>query len=89
MKRQITRLTVLQTGKFFAAMYGLVGIILLPLAIVVALYKGIEALALNLAMLILYPLVGFVGGVLLAWMYNIAVKLVGGLEFQVDDAETE
>ena len=60
MKRRITRLTVLQTGKLLALLYCFVSVIMLPFMLfaVVANPKGFRMLF----MVFVYPIVGFVGG---------------------------
>jgi len=87
MKRRITRLTVLQTGKLLATLYGFLSIILLPFVLI-----GVIANSRNLAMLLMlfaYPIIGFVGGIVLAIFYNFAAKWMGGLEIEEEAMEIE
>jgi hypothetical protein len=48
-------------------------------------------IGMGLGMLILGPLiygvVGFIGGVISAWIYNLVAKLTGGLEFTLEDVQ--
>jgi hypothetical protein len=37
-----------------------------------------------IALLLLYGIIGFVGGVISAWIYNVAAKRVGGIEIETD-----
>ena len=36
---------------------------------------------------IIYGVLGFIAGVLCAWVYNLVAKLTGGLEFTVEDVQ--
>lgn len=87
MKRRIIRLSVLQTGKLLAVFYGLFSLILLPFMLVAMLAGGDKAVRPMLGMLLLYPVMGFVGGILMAAVYNRSAKWVGGLEVMVETAE--
>lgn len=40
-------------------------------------------------MLLLYPLMGFTGGVFMAACYNLTAKWIGGIEVPVDDLPEE
>jgi len=52
---------------------------------------GAGAVGIGLVMIVAFPIFygvfGFVCGALTAWIYNVAVGLVGGLEFEVEDTE--
>ena len=52
---------------------------------------GAEAAGMGIGMLILGPIiygvVGFIGGVISAWVYNLVAKLTGGLEFTLEDVQ--
>jgi hypothetical protein len=41
-------------------------------------------LAAPIAFLLLYGILGFVGGIISAWIYNAAAKRVGGIEIETD-----
>jgi len=89
MKRRITRLTVLQTGKLLAVLYGFISLVILPFMLIAMVFGGAKAIAPMLVMLVLYPIMGFIGGIIMAAIYNLAAKWVGGLEVTVDAIETE
>jgi hypothetical protein len=92
MKRRITRLTVLQTGKLLAALYGFLSIVILPFLLIAMLFGGARAIApmlVMLVMLVLYPILGFILGVIMAALYNLASKWIGGLEVTVEAVEGE
>ncbi len=89
MKRRITRLTVLQTGKLLALLYGFLSMVILPFLLIAMLFGGAKAIAPMLVMVVLYPILGFIGGVIMAALYNLASKWIGGLEVTVESAEGE
>ena len=85
MKHRITRMSVLQTGKLLAILYALISVIMLPFMLI-----GISnspAGASMLVMLLLYPVMGFLGGILMAALYNLASKWIGGIEVTVEAVE--
>ena len=85
MKRQIKRLSVLQTGKILGMLYVFVSLIIFPL-LAFSVWKG-RVWAGVLILGLLYPILGFIGGMLLAVFYNLSAKILGGLEFEVEDVE--
>ncbi len=89
MKRQITSLTILQTGKIFAVLFTFMYVVMLPFLLIPMLAGGRIAVAPMIGMLVAYPIIGFIGGILMAVIYNLAAKWVGGLEVSVEDTEGE
>jgi hypothetical protein len=85
MKRKITRISVLQTGKFLAIFYTLLIVIMVPFFLLAAL--GDSSMLVILPMLLIYPIMGFIGGILMATFYNLTAKWVGGIEVTVQDSE--
>lgn len=86
MKRKITRLSVLQTGKFLAIFYALISVIMVPFFLLSSLGNP-EGLAIMVPMLLLYPVMGFIGGILMAAFFNLTAKWAGGIEVTVEDVE--
>ena len=87
MKKRINRLAVMQTGKMLAVLYGFLPVVMLPFMLI-----GIIANPKNfpmLFMLLLYPIMGFIGGILISALYNLAAKWIGGIEVSVESIETE
>lgn len=85
MKKRITKLTVMQTGKMLGALYCFFSLVMLPFFLI-----GIIADPKNffmLFMLLLYPIMGFIGGILIAFFYNIVAKWIGGIEVSVEETE--
>ena len=86
MKHRIVKLSVKQTGKMLATLYGFLCLIALPFMLI-ALIAGSKSVGPTFILLLLYPIFGFVGGVILAAVYNLVSKFVGGLEVCVETVE--
>lgn len=89
MKVEIRRIGVLRTGVILAALYGFMAIIMVPIMIIaasVAARQGKESPEPfgMLCMLILYPLMGFIFGIIMAALYNLVVKATGGMQMEMD-----
>ena len=79
----ITKIRILQAGKLLGVFYGFLSIILLPIFLIAS--RGdFSILKTYLFMLLLYPALGFVGGLAGAFIYNLSCRLVGGLKFSVE-----
>ena len=86
MKTVIRHIGVLKAGLILAVLYGFISLILVVIAAAVLLFNPKEALPL-LLLAILYPVIGFVGGVLMAALYNLAAMVMGGLEITLESKE--
>lgn len=90
MKKQITRISILQSSKIVTILFMLVGIVygLLGAAMIVG-GKGL----LNtigwayVLMPIVMPVIGFLAFVVLSAVYNLLIRWVGGIEVEVEDTE--
>jgi hypothetical protein len=82
MKQRVTRLSVLQTGKLLGALYAMIS---LPF-VVIGMSRSSGG-AVVVLMLLLYPFLGFVWGVITAALYNFAAKWIGGIEVTVETVE--
>jgi len=89
MQSELKNLAVLQTGKVLAVLYGVCGVVILPFILIAALLGGKGALnVISLVfLLVLYPLIGFVSGIILAFLYNLVAQWVGGLRFTLTHPE--
>jgi hypothetical protein len=91
MEKEVKRIAVLQAGKVLAILYAFMGLIMIPfmlLMMIPALMHGPEGLIAMipmLAMVIAYPVMGFLGGIIGAAIYNLVAKWVGGFRFTVAD----
>ncbi|MGO9862921.1 MAG: hypothetical protein ACLPLR_04850 [Terriglobales bacterium] len=88
---------VLSCAKMMGAIYGCLGLILLPfflLAGVATLMSGQDSASLSgAAMLffailapIIYGAMGFVLGALMAWVYNLVARRIGGFQLELKPA---
>jgi hypothetical protein len=87
MVSEVQRIGILRAGKVGAVLYGLLGLALFPLAMLGAMAGSAQGLGL-LLMVALYPLLGLVGAIIFAALYNVTAKLAGGIQFastQVSD----
>lgn len=88
MKVELKRMGVLRTGCILAVCYGIGVLIAVPfMAIAVASDSEGEAwgeLFGVFFVLLLYPLLGFIGGIIMAAIYNLVVKITGGMQFELD-----
>ncbi len=88
MKKQIKRVSVVQTSKVVAVFYVLISLIYAVIgALMVAFGSGqIKAMGtMYIFMPILMGLFGFIMMLLSCWLYNVAAKWVGGIEFTEEE----
>ncbi len=88
MNTRISRLTVLQTGKLLAVLYGFIAVVAFPFMLI-SIMASPRTMFPMLFTLLLYPVMGFIGGILMAVFYNLAAKWVGGLEVTLETPESE
>lgn len=79
----------LQAGKVLGALYLLLGLIVVPFVVIGAMLSGDAAAAgaaigMGLFMLVAYSVGGFLGGLLMAFLYNIVAKMSGGMRFEFE-----
>lgn len=86
MKKQIVRVSVLQSAKVAAALYLVISIpmcliMLIPMMMApVPAAKGFS-LGMLILMPVMYTVLGFIFTVFGAWVYNLVASYVGGFEF--------
>ena len=90
MKKQIKRVSVLQTSKVIAIFYVLISLIYSLIgALMVAFGSG--QIKMMGTFYIFMPLImgifGFLMMLLCCWLYNVVAKWVGGIEFTVEETE--
>lgn len=85
---------VLSVAKVMGAIYALLGLIFMPIFLLAGLagsmaggsnnpFGAIGGLALGIMAPIAYGLIGFVGGAIMAFLYNVMAKWLGGIEVQM------
>jgi hypothetical protein len=80
---EIKRVRILQAGNVGAALYGVIGVVLLLLAVVVLFVHRSAGLR-RLVIAVLYPVFGFFVWIIAAALYNLAARIVGGLQFEYE-----
>lgn len=85
---------VLSVAKVMGAIYALLGLIFMPIFLLAGLagsmaggsnnpFGAIGGVALGIMAPIAYGLIGFVGGAIMAFLYNVMAKWLGGIEVQM------
>jgi hypothetical protein len=88
--RRITRIAPWQAGKFFAVLYFIVGLIIaIPLAVFSTAIPGQAGFGIGFAIAVpfMYAIGGLIFVPIACWLFNLVAKFVGGLDFEVADAE--
>lgn len=89
-KREVVKMDAVQLGKFLAVMYGMLGVLLVPFALISMIFSSDGAgwgFLFMLGMWLFYIVAGFIGGLLMGFVYNLAAKWVGGIKVEVADAD--
>ena len=93
--RRVKRIAPLQLGKMLALLYGIMGVIFCPIFLIASLVAshgpspqrvGIMAFGTGFALMLpfLYAAMGFIGGIIGAFIYNVIAKWIGGIEVEVE-----
>ncbi len=92
MKIRIKKIAPLQAGKMLAAIYALFSIIFVPFLLIAALVspKGSGGLSMVIVLVIpvVYIVMGFIGGVIGAFIYNLVAGWMGGMEIEYEQENT-
>lgn len=94
-KRRIKRFAPLQLGLMLAALYGIVGLIFAPFFLLFSTLglkasgqapTGLMAAGVGIIFIlpIIYAVVGFIGGLIGALIYNLIARWIGGIEVEVE-----
>jgi hypothetical protein len=90
--RKIKRFAPLQIGKILGVMYAAMGLLFAPFFLAMAIFElaaptGIATfVGVTLAIVtpLFYGAMGFLGGVVSAWLYNVTVRFTGGMEVEFE-----
>ena len=93
--QRIKSMGVLSCAKMLGVLYGCMGLLLLPFALVAGLASmatqqansaigGAAILAFGILAPVIYGGMGFVFGAIGAWIYNLIAKRLGGIEIQLE-----
>ncbi|WP_299469044.1 hypothetical protein [uncultured Gimesia sp.] len=90
MKKQMIRISILQSSKVMTAMYALMGFIYTLIGIPLVVF-GSDQLRIIGVIYLFGPLLmgffGFIFFVFFAWIYNLLASWLGGFEFEVKNIE--
>ena len=83
---RVKRFSVVQLGVVMAGVNAVAGVLAFLFTALASLASGqVRGLALAFGMLILYPLMGFVAGVIGAFIYNLVASFTGGVELTLEE----
>jgi hypothetical protein len=93
MKKQLTYIAPLRAGIVLAILYGILSLIMVPFFLIAVLLGGktggagpaIFGLGFAIVLPIVYAAAGFVGGIIMAALYNLVARWTGGFEFECRD----
>lgn len=84
MKKRLTYISPLQLGIVLAVLYGIVSLIAVPFLLLGTLF-GRTGAGLGFFFIIfipvMYAIFGFIGGVIMGFVYNVVAKWTGGIEY--------
>jgi len=99
MTKTLKSIAPVQLGKMFAALYGVMSLLIAPVFLMIALFGGLAAkegaapgillavvigIAMAVGMIIFYTAAGFVIGAMGALIYNLLAKFLGGIQVEVE-----
>jgi hypothetical protein len=88
MKKQIIRVSILQSSKIVTILYFLLGFIYLLIGVPMIIFGNDQLRIMGLiycAMPLLMAIIGFICFVICAALYNLLAQWLGGMEFEVID----
>lgn len=94
--RHISKIGVLSLGKILGAIYAIMGLIFGAIMTLTSLITGpvmygpgVQSMFFGAAAIIILPVfygvLGFIGGIITALIFNAATGFIGGLEIEVED----
>jgi hypothetical protein len=93
MRKQLTRIVPLKAGIVLGVLYGILSLLVAPFILLAAVLSSkaqtatpaIFGVGFAIMLPLIYAVVGFIGGIIAAAIYNLVAKWTGGLEFEVRD----
>lgn len=90
MKKQLTRISILQSSKIMTALYALMGFIYTLIGIPMIMFGNQQLQIMGIAYLLM-PIImgvfGFIFFVIFAAIYNLLAKQLGGFEIEVENID--
>jgi hypothetical protein len=93
--RRIKSVGVLSCAKLTGALYGAIGLLLIPIALISGVASmamghdalgGVALVVLGIFAPILYGAMGFLLGAFSAWLYNLMAKWLGGIQIELEES---
>lgn len=91
--KTITKIHAISLANILALMYIFIGVIMGLIMLVASLVMRtdsttlITSIPVFVGFILLYGFLGWIGGYLCAWMFNLIAKRVGGIKFEVEDRQ--
>ena len=97
--RRIKRFAPLQLGKMLGILYAFMGLIFVPFFLLASIFGAMIphkqggppaaataafGVGFTLMIPVLYGVLGFIAGIISAWIYNLVAKWIGGIEVEVE-----
>jgi hypothetical protein len=87
MKKRIKNVTPLQLGKMLATLYAVLAVVLIPFMLIGVMFSKqpkMPGIILAIILPMIYIALGFLFGVIGAFVYNLCAKWIGGVEVEVE-----
>ena len=99
MRKRLKKVSVFQTAKVAAVLYGLLGLVFAPIFLLIGMFApgasdeaGLLGLGAGVAGAVLVPVMyavfGFIGTAIACVLYNIIAGFTGGIEFELEDVSS-
>lgn len=88
MKRQLIRISILQSSKIVTALYALLGVLYSVAGVLMIVLGGEQLFVIGviyMSMPVLMAIIGFIGFVIFAALYNWLASILGGFEYEVTE----
>jgi hypothetical protein len=85
--KRIKRIAPLQLGKLLAVMYALLSVIVVPFIFIAPLFSSngwSPEITFIIFVPVVYAVMGFIGGVFGAFVYNLCANWIGGIELEFE-----
>ena len=88
MKKRVKHIAVAQCGKMLAAIYFVISLPILAI-VLLAFLTGLDMPSISVGVVVMvavaYIVIGYLSGMLSAWIYNVVAARLGGIEYTVNE----
>ena len=96
MRKRLRKISVFQTSKVAAVLYGVLGLVFAPFIFLAGMFMPGEASGAGLfggllgalVLPVVYAVVGFIGTAIACVIYNVLAGMTGGIEFELEDVSS-